>query len=230
MTDNQTFGVGITISGYGERKNLTQHFAAENIVLLYDGWCASTCATFSAFMKNQAKVKSIAMGGRPSKTPIQGVGGTKGAQTYDFTYIYSDAQYAWNLTNQTGGVAPKSLMFNDIAIKRSAGGGVNLRDNILAANLVDGIPAQLVTEVTDCRLFWTQPMITDVKAIWNAAARSAWGGKPCVAGSMGPASLGKGTPSKLKGQMDFKSKVVRIPDGLVKDVSWYKKQGKKLAL
>jgi hypothetical protein len=72
-TVNDTYGMGMEITGYGSRRNFTQPFAADDIIILYDGYCASTCTLFSEFMRTQAGVKSIAVGGRPSKDPMQGI-------------------------------------------------------------------------------------------------------------------------------------------------------------
>ena len=83
-TINSTFGIGMDITGYRSRKNFTQPFAAEDIVLLYDGYCASTCTLFSEFLRIQAGIKSISIGGRPSKDPMQTLGGTKGANNAGF--------------------------------------------------------------------------------------------------------------------------------------------------
>lgn len=48
-----------TVSGYGNRTQLApQPFKAENIVMVYDGYCASTCTIFSDMMKRQAGVRS----------------------------------------------------------------------------------------------------------------------------------------------------------------------------
>jgi hypothetical protein len=58
-----------------------------------------------------------------------------------------------------------------------------LRDNILPANLNDGLPAQFVVEEADCRLYYTLDMVNDVTALWKAAAASAFNGVPCVAGA-----------------------------------------------
>ena len=78
-TSNSTYGFGAGITGYGNCTNFTQPFAAEDIILLYDGYCGSTCTIFSEFMRLQGGVKSIAMGGRPNRNPIQGAGGIKGS-------------------------------------------------------------------------------------------------------------------------------------------------------
>jgi hypothetical protein len=74
-TSDPNTGLGFTVTGYLDRTNFTQPFAAEDIIMLYDGFCASTCASFSEFMRTQAGVKSIAMGGRPNDRQIQAIGG-----------------------------------------------------------------------------------------------------------------------------------------------------------
>lgn len=68
----------IIITGTGNRTGFAQPFAAKDIVILSDGFCASTCATFSEYMKTQVGVPTIVAGGRPQYGPMQGVGGVKG--------------------------------------------------------------------------------------------------------------------------------------------------------
>jgi len=69
---------GIVVTGYNNRSTgFTQPFAPENIIMVTDGYCASTCAIFSEFMKQQGGVQSIALGGRPQLGPMQAVGGVK---------------------------------------------------------------------------------------------------------------------------------------------------------
>jgi len=119
--------MGEYITGYGLRKNFTQPFAASDIIMLYDGYCASTCTIFSEFMRTQAGVKSIAYGGRPnpnnsSSTPIiQGVGGVKGTNNYGYDYIMelAGAALEFNVTNEQ-----KALLVpltNELPYNRSTG-------------------------------------------------------------------------------------------------------------
>lgn len=64
---------GINITGYnGYYTNLTQPFAAENVIVMTDGYCASTCTIFSALMRDVAGVKYVAMGGRSRPGISQG--------------------------------------------------------------------------------------------------------------------------------------------------------------
>lgn len=71
-------GARLIITGTGNRTGFAQPFAASNIVILSDGKCGSTCATFSEYMKTQIGVPTIVAGGRPQYGPMQGVGGVKG--------------------------------------------------------------------------------------------------------------------------------------------------------
>ncbi len=70
---------GITVTGYQTRTEFVQPFAAEDIVILSDGYCASTCTLFTEEMRRQAGIKTFAIGGRPQYADMQAVGGVKGS-------------------------------------------------------------------------------------------------------------------------------------------------------
>ena len=186
-TTNATFGLGEEITGYGSRTNFTQPFAAEDIVILYDGYCASTCTLFSEFMRTQAGVKSIALGGRPSYDAMQGIGGVKGANNFGFDYINYLAQLAYQSGTPEQQKQANWTALTDLdllAFNRSTDNSINVRDNILPDNLEDGLPAQFVYEPADCRLFYEPSMMVDVAQTWEAAASAAWGTKECVQGGL----------------------------------------------
>ncbi|KAI1212581.1 uncharacterized protein F4807DRAFT_341782 [Annulohypoxylon truncatum] len=184
-TSNSTFGFGTDITGYGTRANFTRPFGGpENIVLLLDGYCASTCTLFSEFLRSNAGVKSIAMGGRPSKEGlIQGVGGVKGSQSYGFDDVYAQAQAALGFTNDTD-VAATLNTYTEYVVDRSTAASLNVKDQILAGDVADGVPAQYVVEESDCRLWWTAPMVTDITELWKAAATAAFKGGKCAYGAI----------------------------------------------
>lgn len=46
----------------------------------------------------------------------------------------------------------------------------------------DGVPAQFVQEIADCRIFFMPAMVLNVMAMWEAATNVAWRGKACVEG------------------------------------------------
>lgn len=205
LTSNEVIGAGMTVTGYGNRQNFTQPFAAQDIVLLYDGVCASTCTLFSEMMRNLGGVKSIAMGGRPSNTQIQGVGGVKGSQSLSFAGIFGIAQgflqaapntsvsattIGINTTPFSSTQLEKLRQLSDLPMNRSLDNGINFSDQILKGNLQDGVPAQFVQEKADCRMFITPAMVTTgglttaMEAMWEAAADRAFRGKACVVGGI----------------------------------------------
>lgn len=190
-TTNETFGLGIEISGYGTLANLTQPFAPDDIILLYDGVCASTCTLASEMLRLQGGVKSIAMGGRPQVGAIQGVGGVKGAQVLNWVNVYGFTQ--WALEHAAAGALDEEQTaalerYNLVAVNRSSASALNARDQILRGNVDDGLPAQFVVEEVDCRLYWTADMITDITAVWKAVADAAFHDADCAYGGIAAAS------------------------------------------
>lgn len=135
-------------------------------------------------MRLQGGVKSIALGGRHTNTgAMQGVGGTKGSNNYAYGDILQTVQTAY----QSGTAAQQAnwtilTEYTDLPIQRSTDTSLNVRDDILPQDRDDGIPAQFVIEEADCRLYYTEAMITDMNSVWGSAADAAWGGKKCAAG------------------------------------------------
>ena len=78
---------GIVISGTNNRTGFPQVFKASDMILLHDGFCASTCTVFSELMKTLGGVQSIAVGGRPQLAAMQGVGGVKGSNVQEFANL-----------------------------------------------------------------------------------------------------------------------------------------------
>ncbi|CAD6502332.1 BgTH12-04925 [Blumeria graminis f. sp. triticale] len=171
-----------SVTGYGSRRNFTQHFEANNIILLHDGICSSACHSFSKFMRDQAGVKSIVVGGRPKEGPMQGVGGNKGALSLSWKEIFNCAQEALQNASEAQTEVLKKL--TPVAIQRTYSGNINAQDFISRSHLGDGLPAQFVREDSDCRMFYTETMINDATALWKAAADAAFNEKGCAYGSL----------------------------------------------
>jgi hypothetical protein len=205
---------GVFIHGYGPLSNYTQQpFAAEDVVVVTDGYCASTCTIFSELMRQRAGVKYISLGGRPREGITQAVGGVKGTNNYPWTYIQSLAQYTvteLNSTVQESEELRKTELgeyFDDYVFQRATIGNainVNFRDGI-RDNDTSNVPLQFVYEAADCRILYTKAMTIDVTAIWKAVADSTWGGKShCVAGDLG----GYATNKMAKRELTVQDKVL----------------------
>ncbi|KAK7516335.1 hypothetical protein IWZ03DRAFT_423667 [Phyllosticta citriasiana] len=182
---------GIQIQGYsGYRTNFTQPFATENIVVLTDGYCASTCTIFSRLMTDLAGVKYVAMGGRSTSGIIQAIGGVKGTNDFGWDYIQEIVSLAYANANATQKAFYNTTSladFNDqIPFLRAANDtayNINFRDGIKIGDFEEQTPLQFVYEPADCRIYWTPDMTVDITAAWKAVADSAWGSTDwCVAG------------------------------------------------
>ncbi|KFY39271.1 hypothetical protein V494_04057 [Pseudogymnoascus sp. VKM F-4513 (FW-928)] len=176
-----------SVTGYGPLADTpAQPYAAEDIILLSDGYCASTCAAFSDLMRRQGGVRSIVLGGRPAFGPMQGVGGTKGVLVEPWEAI--EASIASTLAD-FGTAAQKKkwagYLPEAFPIAMSSAPTVNFRSGYHPGS---DTPMQFLNESANCRLFYTPAMLTNVTHIWESVARLAWGlgggtGQTCVRGS-----------------------------------------------
>ncbi|KAF2397154.1 hypothetical protein EJ06DRAFT_566892 [Trichodelitschia bisporula] len=208
---------GITMTGYGTRTEFKQPFAAEDIVIVYDGHCASSCTIFSELMRQLVGVKTVVMGGRPNKNMIQAVGGVKGTNAWSWLgNIRNMVQesVAMATADQSKKMKNSELdQYNsDLPFQRSVASGVNNRDGIRKGDST-GTPLQFVYEPADCRLFYTLQMTVDATAMWKAAADAKWNGKECVAGNLGSIKrrseqTSSGTTQKVAFQNTLSTEVV----------------------
>ena len=191
------FNAGLNVSGYLDESNLPpQLFQSEDIVLLYDGSCGSTCTVFSELMKAQGGVRSITLGGRPQVGPMQGVAGSKGAQVYTFgtiTEIVSALPQAL-MAMVKKGLTPPALppleyipnVFSKYPLGDSktmaSGSRFNLRNNMHDGDTTY-TPLQFIYEASNCKLFYTPSDIYDISGLWERVAEVAWGTGKCVSGS-----------------------------------------------
>jgi hypothetical protein len=200
--------LSLDVTGYRTRAsklNKNQPFKSENIVLLQDGGCGSTCAVFAEFMKNQGGVNQVVVGGVPRTGPMQGVSGSKGSQVYTWTQVYSEAERAYLNLGEDAQVklndtdlgklvyTTRPLMRTAYQATGASASVINLRDNIRDDD-TGAIPLNFVYEAADCRLFYTGDMYRDVTNVWKKAVDANWGDKSkvCVDGSTGDKSAAAG--------------------------------------
>lgn len=195
-TDFNLASGSIVISGYGNNTDVQPSpFTSENIILLSDGRCSSTCTILAHFLKWQAKVKSVAVGGRPQKGAMQAVGGVKGSQVYQYALLASDIYYAWQGASLNGqqqiasSIEASSILgptLNDstYVIFRGASAGIGLESlsdftfnwqNNIAEGDSTYMPLQFVYEAADCRLWYQPQHINDVSNLWATVAAQAFG-------------------------------------------------------
>ncbi|KAL2061304.1 hypothetical protein VTL71DRAFT_7577 [Oculimacula yallundae] len=187
-------GNGIVVSGYANETNIIpQYFAAEDILMLTDGYCASTCTVFAEQMKTHQGVKSVVVGGLPQIGPMQAVAGTRGALRYgaDGIAITINATLLFNPS-----IDPSTLPSVEappINVPLS-GININLRDQVRED--AQDVPLQFIYEAADCRIFYTAEMLADYSVLWQRAADALWKNSSlCIEGSTNQNASGNETDS-----------------------------------
>ncbi|PLB51538.1 peptidase S41 family protein [Aspergillus steynii IBT 23096] len=182
------------IRGYGlVKQNETEApFAPEDILLLTDGLCTSTCTIFAELMKNTAGVKSITFGGRPQQGPMQAIGGSKGCQvatSFNINALRDVADQVANLADAEGKpvltrqehARLNATLPGDMPLNPDGKISFNLRNSYREGD--DEMPLQFLYEPADCRLFYTPENILHPDTTWISAAKAFWGNGTCVTGS-----------------------------------------------
>ncbi|KAF7557909.1 hypothetical protein G7Z17_g237 [Cylindrodendrum hubeiense] len=153
----------------------------ENIIILTDSDCHSSCPLFTGWMSRLGGVRTVAIGGRPLKAPMQAMGGTKGGAVFGLT----DVQGALNIAlNKTDGMVPHTLEIpsveeSPLLLDYTA---LNMQ-NMYKPDFKSGTPLQFVYEAANCKMFYTAETVLNVTKMWQAVADVAWNGAKCVPGS-----------------------------------------------
>ncbi|KAF7591698.1 hypothetical protein BBP40_001211 [Aspergillus hancockii] len=164
-------------------------FAAENIVMLSDGLCGSSCASFHEEMKNVGGVKAVAVGGRAQDGAMQTIGGSKGGEVIALNIIPSYLQLMMNITDSLSSDALdhdvlKKLANPDVLLTRAgdASSRIQVQDQIRKGD-ESGTPLQYIYEDADCRIYYTTDMLLNPEVAWSAAWSAYADDSKCVKGS-----------------------------------------------
>ncbi|OKL63579.1 hypothetical protein UA08_01260 [Talaromyces atroroseus] len=184
------FPINKTVNGdrIGDADHSPNPFVAENIVVITDGFCASTCALFLELMRPLG-VRSIVFGGRPQSEPMQAIGGVRGGQYWDLETIDEISQVASRLADNVlltdyerllvKTTLPRPLDSLPLAL---TSGGVNFLNAYSERD--DMTPLQFVYEAADCRLFYTWDNLVSQESVWISAAEAMFNHRGCVVGSV----------------------------------------------
>ena len=175
------------VFGFGDNKIPDDYprYASEDVILLSDGFCGSTCSVFAELMKSARGVMSVAVGGLPVEGPMQTVSGTRGTNVYgwkDIDDIVTRIRSAALRSPKEAalmGLDKKALdsLPPPISDLRYADGNgvnrINMLDILRPSN--DKTPLQFAYEPADCRLFYTRDRVLDQSKLWLAAAKVSGG-------------------------------------------------------
>jgi hypothetical protein len=177
----------INITGYGNNSNPpAQVFASENITLLTDGACMSSCGVFGNLMIQNGNVSTVAIGGRPSTEQMAIIGGTQGAQDISNGVVATFVNVANN--NGTGaGITPdetsaiKTLLEVPPMNQNLYGMNINFLDNMGTGT--SDMPMQFNSTMANCRIFYTASDITNIASTWSKISS---GNFTCIDGGSKP--------------------------------------------
>ena len=160
-SDDSDTASGIVIYGYGNRSATSpQPFAADQIILLSDSFCSSSCATFVELMHHQGGARTVVAGGRPELGPMQFAGGSRGAQTYYNIDLDADVEVA-QILNSSISPLPQDSSDIDFYINYAQ---INIKDSIRKG---EDFPLQFGYEAADCRIFYTTWTVYNFENLWN---------------------------------------------------------------
>ncbi|PHH93009.1 hypothetical protein CDD83_2498 [Cordyceps sp. RAO-2017] len=162
-------------------------FTAENIAIMTNGYCHSSCAAFVHMLTSTApQIRTVAFGGRPRPGPMQAIGGVRGGLVMPFEQIASTASNASKILQDPAVrdapdncTARRELPAPQLPLRVQ--GSVNYES--VFASEADETPLQFQRQDADCRLFYTVQNIFDPTTTWAAAKKAVWGGGRCVDGS-----------------------------------------------
>lgn len=208
LTSSERYSLGVTMTGYLERSNYTTDpFKKEDLIILSDGVCASTCSLFTELMVQQSGVRTLAIGGRPGLGPMQPVGGTKGSLVLTARYLIQLSNYVVDeFAGSTATAREWDQYLPSVPPINVVEANINFQDNIRKGLERDGVPTQFLNDTASCRMWYQTGDYLNVTNVWVRAAQIAFGGKDgaldeggCVQGSVtskqAQSGQGEGNPS-----------------------------------
>ncbi|KAH0559692.1 hypothetical protein GP486_003789 [Trichoglossum hirsutum] len=184
--------VAFAVYGYGANPappNAAPPYAAEDIIILSDGICDSSCALFMEMMHHEAGVRVVVAGGKPSTGPMQAPSGSRGSRSYATYVLDANIDFIQLLLADQNSpevnFLPNRTQALDVDVTFAS---INLFDQVRKG---ETIPLQFAYEAADCRIFYTPQTAYNYTALWQYAADAIWN-KPnlCVQGSTGFATTG----------------------------------------
>ncbi|KAK4118460.1 hypothetical protein N657DRAFT_651303, partial [Parathielavia appendiculata] len=174
----------------------TAPFRPEDIIIVTDGQCGSACAIVVSILAYAHGVRTVALGGRPLRAPMQAVGQTKGGPSMYFMsmpdFDRSQVPEGLRLPPDRFTYRPPLRLGGSQATELDDLWAMTVTFNVNdllpykgnASELGQGeVPLQFRYEAANCRLFYTWDMARNMTDVWKAVAGVTWGGKKCAPGS-----------------------------------------------
>ncbi|KAH0613817.1 uncharacterized protein H6S33_005703 [Morchella sextelata] len=172
IRDKEAFAMNFTVTNGDMMSNSTSPWTANDIIIVGDGLCASTCSYFVELM-TQVGVRTVAYGGRPQSGPMQMLGGTEGSLYAAFSTLKTYAQ-DFALPNNPEKAAEWSEFLPgplDIPPFRSAG-GVNLMNSFGRDDL--DTPLDFIYTPANFRGQMSKDYFRDSSNLWKDVITKVW--------------------------------------------------------
>ncbi|KAK6541578.1 hypothetical protein TWF694_007381 [Orbilia ellipsospora] len=163
-------------------------FKPENVVILTDSKCASSCNSFVESLRMEQGIRTIVVGGRPHAQPAAAVGGTRGSQVFTLSDLLKYIAFLEEKLPPKGEkeekeweqVMPRDVKINSPPTEMQ----VNLKD-MIRKNDSTQTPLQFSLEPADCKIFYTEKTLKNSHELWTKIQNLAWGGDDsCAWGSL----------------------------------------------
>jgi hypothetical protein len=164
------------VTGVGSRSDPPAAvFAPEDVVVLTDGTCGSSCTIFSYFMIYDVGVKFVTVGGRPQTGKMQSLGGVEGSETYTWDTLAQAARAALILDPARAKSSDSELsLIADAYAYARAGSPPQVNVKNAFSPFDNKTPLQFSTQYANCRIFYTHEMILGPEATWQKTVDAAW--------------------------------------------------------
>ena len=156
---------GIVVHGFADRMAASPPpFPARDVIVLTDAHCSGACARFVEMMRTEGGARTVVAGGRPDTSPMQTVGGNKGAESYTAYDLDWDSAIAFTLDGSDQSFASGLPLYQDPVDFILPYAGFNLKDALRRGS---NIPLQFTYDPADCRIFYTTWTFYNYINLWN---------------------------------------------------------------
>ncbi|TLD17979.1 hypothetical protein PspLS_10564 [Pyricularia sp. CBS 133598] len=155
-------------------------FKPDDVVILTDGTCGSTCTLFSYLAIKQANVRTTVVGGRPQVGKMQSIAGVEGSQVFAMESLAAGARAvmtlapkdrARELRNGEMGILASAYALTRAATPGSAG-SINGKNAFSMDNAQ--LPLQFLYQPANCRVFHTRETIMNPAETWKRVVDATW--------------------------------------------------------
>ena len=161
------------VTGVGSRADPPAAvFSPDDVVVLTDGTCGSSCTILSYFLIYDVGVKFVTVGGRPQTGKIQSLGGVEGSETYtwDTMALAATAAVVLDESQSNGdlGTIAQAYAYS----RASSPPQVNAKNAF--APFDASTPLQFLKQYANCKFWYTADMILDPTMVWERAVDATW--------------------------------------------------------